>query len=60
MAFVARTTRERNSVGIPRGATAAHVGPGAYSVGSGFGPKHPSYAPFAATSERTTIAQVSL
>lgn len=53
MAFVARTTRESNRVGMhDGGSTPAHVGPGSYRSANSIRKARPSYAAFGSVTER--------
>ncbi len=52
MAFVQRTTRDRNTVGFRKEATASGVGPGAYNnAPTQLGKVRPSYAPFGSSNQ---------
>ena len=53
MAFVARTTRESNRVGMyDGGSTPSHVGPGSYRSRNSIRKARPSYAAFGSVTER--------
>ena len=53
MAFVARTTRDSNRVGMhDGGSTPAHVGPGSYRSRNSIRNARPSYAAFGSVTER--------
>jgi hypothetical protein len=52
MAFVHRTTRDSNRVGLPSSCTPGNIGPGSYSVAKAISRARPSYAPFSSTAGR--------
>ena len=61
MAFVARTTRESNRVGMPGSSTSEKLGPGSYYVPSKtMKSARPSFGPFASTSARLGSAHVTM
>ena len=55
MAFVSRTTRDNNKVGLRAPATTPAVGPGTYNLDTGFGKVTPGYAPFTTSSKRGDV-----
>ena len=58
MAFVARTTRETNRVGmITTGSTSVSLGPGSYAPTSSFRNTKPGFVPFASTSTRPAAGE---
>lgn len=61
MAWVHRTTRDNNKVGLYGSTTPSHVGPGSYKPRSAFDKKGPSFAPFASTADRSggVLAEVT-
>lgn len=55
MAFVSRTTRDGNRVGLNDSSTPSHLGPGTYGPQSSFKSAKPSYTPFGTTARRKQV-----